>query len=75
MSCACVSIHLALSLQPSKDGRVIHLVSTVDGHYLWVVCLSAGVCSAVIPSLHSLKYISYLIDIYRLAIIAKLWTF
>lgn len=40
---SCVSIHLVLSVQPGEDGRVIHLASTVDGHYLWVVCLSAGV--------------------------------
>lgn len=38
------SIHLVLSVQPGEDGRVIHLASTVDGHYLWVACLSAGVC-------------------------------
>lgn len=48
----CVSIHLALSVQPGEDGRVIHLSSTVDGHYLWVVCLSAGVfCHDIIMAL------------------------
>lgn len=41
---SCVSIHLVLSVQPGEDGRVIHLASTVDGHYLWVVCLSVSVC-------------------------------
>ena len=47
-----VSIHLLLSVQPGEDGRVIHLASTVDGHYLGVVCLSAGVlCRDIIMAL------------------------
>ena len=50
--CSRVSIHLMLSVQPGEDGRVIHLASTVDGHYLWVVCLSAGVfCHDIIMAL------------------------
>ena len=47
-----VSIHLLLSVQPGEDGRVIPLASTVDGHYLGVVCLSAGVlCRDIIMAL------------------------
>lgn len=47
-----VSIHLVLSAQPGEDGRVIHLASTVDGHYLWVVCLPVGVfCHDIITTL------------------------
>lgn len=40
---SCVPIHLLLSVQLGKDGRVIHLACTVHGYYLWMVCLSAGV--------------------------------
>lgn len=48
----CRSIHLELFVQPGKDGSVIHLASTVDGHYLWAVCLSEGVfCRDIIMAL------------------------
>lgn len=67
-----VSIHPVPSAQAAKDAGVIHLASTVDGHYRLVVCLCV---SAMIESRHSLKHRSQLIDISCLAIMAKLWTF
>lgn len=68
----CVSIHPVPSARAAEDAGVIHLASTVDGHYLSVVCLCV---SAVIESRHSLKHRSQLIDVSRLAIMAESWTF